>query len=111
MSTEGMTPFTVGIFSLYENLLGRGQVVDFYFLTDVLNIQGSAEVFALRFLCQVTLQGRRCDSFLSHSSQRALKPPGVRNGTVVQRHRQLSPPYTYQAELFFPAVSQDWASL
>lgn len=57
------------------------------------------------------LQGRKRDSFLGLSSQRALKPPGVRNGTVVQRHEQLSPPRTYQAGLFFPPVSQDWTSL
>lgn len=38
---------------MYKNLLGNGQVFDFYFLMDELNRQGSAEVFALKFLCYV----------------------------------------------------------
>lgn len=32
------------------------------------------------------LQGSKRDSFLGLSSQRALKPRGMRNGTMVQRH-------------------------
>lgn len=63
MSTEGMTPFTAGIFSLYENLLGHGQVVDFYFLMDELNSQGSAEVFALKFSCHVLFRAENVTVF------------------------------------------------
>lgn len=67
-----MTPFTVGIFSLYENLLGYDQVVDFYFLMDELNSKGSAEVFALRVLCHELFRAEQRDSFLGLSNQRAL---------------------------------------
>lgn len=58
-----MTPFTVGIFSLYGNLLRHGQVVDFYFLIDELSSQGSAEVFALRFLCHVLCRAENVTVF------------------------------------------------
>lgn len=58
-----MTAFSVGIFFLYGNLLGHGQVVDFYFLMDELSSQGSAEVFALRFLCHVLFRAENVSDF------------------------------------------------
>lgn len=71
-------------------------------------VRGQLRSLPLGF-CVMCSSGQKTCQILRPKQPKALKPPGVRNGTVVQTHGQLSPPY--QAGLFPPPISQDWASL